>query len=302
MSNRKQLDWRDLPQGNRKKTTKVARKRRWMRICKASGLTLLLCALVGGFVYSLYFAGSSIPQMDDLSRHQPVRQVTFITDGVLDETWLFRKIGLTSQTDISSIDIQAIKNTLEGVGQIKEASVSRNLPGELIVSVRECSPVLRAATADDKGRRIRLLIARDGTVFEGINYPAKALRSLPYIGGVRFSRAEDGSILPIKGMDVVAELLEKARNRMPEIYSTWTVVSCDRFSGDVSKPDALIKIKSKLIEELTFKPENFDLQIERLAEVIQFVQAEHRTDILSIDLSYADQAVVSYADPRGPRS
>lgn len=250
---------------------------------------------IGIFTYSLYYAGLNLSELNLIAGDQQVEHITFTTDGVLDANWVCDEVGVNRGTTIASLDLFDIKKKLEDLGQVESAVVSRNLPGELAIRLKERVPLLRAVTLDADGKYHRVLIARDGIVYSGINYDASELRKLPYIGGIRFQRNKDNTIRPISNIDTIAALLDTARERIPELYNTWTVVNCNGIGGGLDKPNAQIRIQGKLIKELVFKPANFERQIERLAEIVQYVQHTPRT-IESIDLSYLDQAVVRYSD------
>jgi len=289
-------DWRDIPQAKRgPATSKIARRRKFARTLKLSAFCILLFGGIGIFTYSLYYAGLNLSELNFIAGDQKVEHITFATDGVLNANWVCHEVGVSRGTAIASLDLFAIKKQLEHIGQVKSAVISRNFPGELAITLKERVPLLRAVTLDKNGKYHRVLIDRDGIVYSGVSYDAAELRKLPYIGGVRFQRNKDNTIRPISNMGTIARLLDTARERIPELYNTWTVVNCNGIDGGLDKPNAQIRIQGKLIKELVFKPGNFERQIERLAEIVQYVQHTPRS-IESIDLSYLDQAVVRYSD------
>jgi cell division septal protein FtsQ len=65
------------------------------------------------------------------------------------------------------VDIHGIKAKLEAVGQVKSASVERELPDSLRIDLREHQPVMRLVLETETGKKQMRLVSRTGVVFEG---------------------------------------------------------------------------------------------------------------------------------------
>lgn len=290
-------NWRDIQQsGARRATTRHARMRRLVNIGRWMLVAVLGAVLVGAAVYGVKAAtegtgGAEVQRV--------LAKVTFRTDGVLNDAWLRQACELKLGTPMDELNIHNLKLQLESFGQVREARLTRKLPDELVVEVRERTPVLRARVGLADGRTKLVLIARDGVVFDGYNYPSETIRALPFLAGVRFRRDGDG-IAPIEGMDVVADLLETARREQPYIYSGWTILSLERFHGDATRPGSVIKVNSRHVGEIVFAPGQFKEQIDRLAKVIRHTLSTRPREINRIDLSLPEQAVVQYQGAKNP--
>ena len=292
--------WRniDQPLGYRAETG-PARFRRWKRVFKLWAWSFAAVALAATVGYGIYFARGNMPSFSFSKGGQPVTEIDFQSDGVLDREWFHRAVQLPAGQGIMHLDIFDIKAALEKHGQVKSAAVSIRLPDRLIININERRPVLRVRVATKKGGVVQLLVASDGVVYLGRNYPSAAIEHLPYLGGIRFKRGP-GGIEPVPGMETVARLIYLARLRVPGIYKTWKVVSCKRFDGNPNDPGAFIAVRGSLIGEIIFAPENFETQLDRLAGIVDFMRRNHRQGIKRVDLSLEGQAVVQYNPGRNP--
>ena len=62
----------------------------------------------------------------------------------------------------------------------------------LVVKLEERDPVARIQASDESGATKQLLVARDGVVYDGVNYTPGFLAELPWLDGVRLVRAGHG--------------------------------------------------------------------------------------------------------------
>ncbi len=299
-STKSSRSWRniDQPIGHRA-VTGPARFRRWKRVFKLWAWSFAAVALAATVGYGIYFARCNMPSFSFGRGGQPVSEIVFQSDGVLDSEWFHRAVPLLAEQGLMSLDIFDIKAALESHGQVKSAAVSIRLPDRIIININERRPVLRVRVATKQGGVEQLLVASDGVVYPGRNYPGAALEHLPYLGGIRFKRGPRG-IEPVPGMETVARLIYLARIRMPGIYKTWKVVSCKQFDGNPDDPSAFIAVRGNLIGEIVFAPENFETQLDRLAGIVDFMRRNHRQGIKRVDLSLEGQAVVQYNPGRNP--
>ena len=293
-------NWRniDQPIGHRA-VTGPARFRRWKRVFKLWAWSFAAASLAATVGYGIYFARGNMPSFSFGRGGQPVSEIDFQSDGVLNRQWFHTAVQLPTGQGIMSLDIFDIKAALENHRQVKSAAVSIRLPDRLIININERRPVLRVRVASKQGGVVQLLVASDGVVYSGRNYTGADLEHLPYLGGVRFKRGPRG-IEPVPGMETVARLVYLARLRMPGIYKTWKVVSCKQFDGNPDDPSAFIVVRGSLIGEIIFAPENFETQLDRLAGIVDFMRRNHRQGIKRVDLSLDGQAVVQYNPARNP--
>jgi len=172
---------------------------------------------------------------------------------------------------------------------VKGVVVTKNFPSTLLVTVAERSPVarLRVETGRD------LLVARDGVVFDGKGYARDLLETLPWLDGVKLSRTKAG-FAPLAHMEVVADLLVKARNEAPQLYQSWRVLDLSRMESD-----AEIEVRSSEIPRIIFSTElDFFTQLTRL----DYARDQPGPPVKTINVGLGPQVVVTYDEKAAPRA
>lgn len=233
----------------------------------------------------------------------PLGKFQFTTDGVLTQGWVMNFLHLNIGDPLEKIDLNALQQKLIATRQVSDAFIERIRPGTLHIVLKERHPVLRAAVDNGANGYKLFLVARDGTVFEGLDYPTEILNKVPWMNGWTLHHAKDGSsgFEPVPGMTVVADLLKTARERVPQLAAQWAVVDLSQFDPRPQASLSLIKIpKAGDLGQLTFvagdytKPYavgDFTKQIDRLALAAHTVQ-EKQLLVSGYDMSIADQVIV----------
>lgn len=286
-------EWSDIPQtGGRRATTKVAVKRKWTRIGKYVGMGVLICSLCGVLIYA------SVSASRDVNALEPVtllESVSFRSDGVLTGDWLSGVLKVEQGLDMNKLDIASIRGLIEAQGQIKSAMVERRLPNGLIIEVRERTPLMRARAQLSADKIVTLIIASDGTVYQGAMYPAGTIRALPYVSDVVIKRKSGGAGFESLGdISKVAELLDMARSRFPSLYREFKSVSLARIRSGTGAM-GFIDVGSRTLGTLVFSTRDFEDQLRRLESLVaQGVATGSRTPLKRIDLSIPGQGIVEY--------
>jgi len=231
----------------------------------------------------------------------PLSKVQFTTDGVLTEAWVMNFLHLNPGDSLEKLDLYALRQKLLATKQINDAVIERQRPGTLSLVLKERHPTLRVAVDNGAGGYKLFLVARDGTVFEGLDFPDEILNQVPWMSGLALHRVKNaaGDFAPVPGMDAVADFLQTARARIPQIAAQWTVLDLSQFDPRPQPPLSLIKVpKSADLGQLTFEvgnPQNdFAKQIDRLAFAAHTVQ-EKALLVSGLDMSIPDQVVVRLA-------
>lgn len=288
------MNWRDINQDQRKRpTTAVARKRKWKALGQLFiGLTVLV-GCVAGLVAGITYSSQLVGKVQSKSTPHPLRQVTIITDGMLNREWFAAHFPEVFNATPLNLDIARLQQRLEQTGQIRSARVSILLPETLQITLQERQPVLRVRVRDGQGAVTTLLIASDGTVFNGIGYPPATLQRLPVAADLRLRRSE-GVFLPVQGMETITRLLDTAKVQVPHLVNDWQTIHFNRFQNDLQAPDTQIVIGSRQVREIVFAPENFEDQLLRLREVVAHAAQENRGTMRRIDLSFSEKAIVQF--------
>lgn len=232
---------------------------------------------------------------------EPVREITFTSNGVLDQRWYVHQFRAPYGKPLLAVDIDKLKETLEATGQIEQADVQRVFPDQLQITVTERFPLLRARVQTSQGR-VDLLLDAHGYPYVGSGYARDEIDDLPYLAGVRL-RKENGSYQPIPHMGPIAELVRVARDVYPAIYDDWRHVSLESYYEGTRDPGSVIKISGQRVDETIFAPYEMTMQMERLARTLDHLRSQGDIRVARIDLTTGAQVAVKVSNlPRGPRA
>lgn len=289
--------WRELAGPRRKRiNSPQARKRRQQKWLKLFVVLLFIIGIVCLITWAVYELKNREEAIQISTPSKPIERILFDTDGVLPDQWLGSVIKLHAGMSLMEADIHRLKADLEAQGQVKSASVARVFPSDLKISIEERSPSLRLAVAGPNGTQILKLVARDGTVYNGVGYPKAMLQNMPYLQPYRSS---EGKYLPMLGIERVADLLDYARQNSPELFNTWQVVSLQYYSGDLELPGQIIEIRSSWVPRIIFSAgADYGQQLDRLSYILSYVQQRGNPSIERIDLSLRGSAAVQFSSGR----
>ena len=214
----------------------------------------------------------------------PIERVLIETDGSLPLEWIERRLAIEEDANLLSVDLEAIKENLERIGQVASVRVERLFPDALHVSVSERIPVVRLLAQDRDGSTLRLFVDKSGSVFEGVRVERTLGRSLPYIGGVALKRSADG-FSDVEEMAVISELLNEARAIAPHLYGTWRVISPGGHDT--------LRVKNHRGTELVFSlDDDFRSQLAKLDYITDYYRSRMGKEMSLVDLTLGEQVPV----------
>lgn len=284
--------WRDL-QSRDGRQQKVVRRRRWINIAKATGGLVVLAAFCGSVVLLVDLWQQYRPNRSMQVAASPV-QVEFQSSGVLDRDWFMRHHADLVPESLVGADLRGLRSELERrEPQILASRVAVQLPDRLMVDIVERVPVLRVRVRGADGKGQVLLISQDGVLYSGHNYPQASLVRIPGAIGLRLQMEGDG-YRQIRGMRALASFLEEARVNHPKIYSGWQIIDLSDWNPEDPFNTDLVRVRSTLVERLTFRLEGAGRQLRQLGLVLNELQQLNPGTIQEIDLSYGDEAIIKY--------
>ncbi|MEO6873627.1 MAG: FtsQ-type POTRA domain-containing protein [Opitutaceae bacterium] len=286
-------NWRDIPQQMSPRTmSSEGRKRVIYRVLKMVAVVGAVGALGwGGLEIASTFKENPRKAPDTALQSAPVKDLLLVTDGVLDQTWMNRTLALPKKTSLMELDLFQLRTRVLASGQVRAATITRNFPSTLAVSLSERMPVARLSAQNKDDAPRTLLVARDGVVYEGVGYDAAMIETLPWLGGVKLTRA-GGTFQPIAGMESVAELLAKAKMEAEHLYNTWKVVSLAKLNSDDE-----LEVTTKDATKITFSiTEDFFRQLANLDAILDAAAAHPEKSLREINLAVGSQVPVSFHD------
>ena len=217
---------------------------------------------------------------------EPVKEMAVISDGVLDQKWAKGALDLPKGASLMALDLPALRDKLLSFGQIRVAVLTRSFPDTLVVSLLERTPVARIQMSDGLLTK-QLMVAKDGTVYEGLNYDKALVASLPWLDGVRLVK-NGKDFAPIDGMADVSALLTTAQLQAPHLYRGWTVVSLAR----LAEADEIM-VKAQDVPKIIFsRKRDFYKQVAQLDYVIDASHVLPEPQLQSVNLTLEGQVPV----------
>jgi cell division protein FtsQ len=284
--------WRDIPQ--QVKPRAMSREGR-RRVIWSGVKTVLAVAIVGGLAWGgvqlVALLRGNTHQIKEAGEAVPVKDVVLVTDGVLNQSWLVRTLALPKGATLMQLDLFQLRARLTASGQVRAATLTRTFPSTLTVTLVENTPVARVMAQEGASEPRMLLVARDGTVFQGEGFDGGMIASLPWLDGVSLARQGEG-FTPIAGMEKAADLLAKAKLEAEHLYRVWQVVSLARLATDGE-----IVVRARDGAKIVFgTAEDFFPQLARLDTLLDAAHARTDKPIREIDLAIGSQVPVAFED------
>lgn len=295
--------WKEIRQtGSDKAFTSAAQKRKLTTLLKASSSLLVLILLVGGGTWALVHWYQTPESSLGKDQARPIDQILFETNGVLEQRWVGRTLGIRPGTTLVDLSIFELKQKLEFGGQVEVANVERLFPSTLKVTLRERIPVARLAVEDGFGGFETLLVSGEGLVYRGRDYDPDFLKTLPYLDGVVPRKNPTGQFHRIVGMGEVSAFLELVRNQHPVFYGDLRVVDMGGIQKGTDLPGASLEVRGRRFPNIRFSTHAYSDQLDKLVYVIDDLNRRLETDrpresVETIDLSLEGPVVVSFLDP-----
>ena len=225
--------WRDIDQPVRPRA--MSRGGRWRRLMvglRTFGAVMGVAVLGASGWYLLTSVTPKAGDLPPAAKAGVLRRWELRTSagGVLDEAWLRNTLALPAGVTLMELDLPRLRARLLRDGQVDSAALSREFPDRLVVRITERSPVARVRVETGPVPR-DLLVAADGTIFQGAGYEPAMVESLPWLAGVSLVAEGDG-FRRVPGMTAVAQLLSDAQFAALTLYRSWASVSLARLESD----------------------------------------------------------------------
>ncbi|MDR0351242.1 MAG: FtsQ-type POTRA domain-containing protein [Puniceicoccales bacterium] len=271
---------------------------------KKLALWLSVGAIIIGLAYGSYlFLVERYPVLKQNIFTQPVRQIDFLSDGVLSAHWAKGIISVKKNIDIMDVDIFEIRDKFELFRQIKHVEVKRSFPDTIKIHIHERWPVLRVLGQENnrsKMVRTQMFIDSEGVIFQGMGYSREMVEGLPYLDAAMIKKDKrSGQYECADGIDGVAELMSLARKKYPNIYSKFEVISCDKVMGKHAAPWRRIKLRCSFAKEVVFSDSNFEEQLEKLNFILSDTKVSTKLPVYRLDVTAGKEVVVKFRDDNG---
>lgn len=180
--------------------TRTSKKTKARRSLVVVFLTAVLIGLLYGLWVGVRYAGSLF-----FSRNPKfeLREFDISSDGRLSRSRLREYAGVQPGTNLFTVDLDDLRDSLEEVPLIESVTIRRDLPDRLEVQVTERTAVAQIRW---KPRTMPFLVDRHGIVLPA----TRSGRALPLIDGLELERLRPGDRLDDAGVRQCLELIKKS--------------------------------------------------------------------------------------------
>lgn len=207
------------------------RRLAWSILRFSIALTVIVGVAVGGWQITRELREN--PRNAPAVAAVPLTAPQLETDGFLsaDATWLVRTLALPKNATLIALDLDQLRERLLAHGQVQTAVLTKVFPSTLKVRITERTPIARVRAQIGSQEPQVFLVARDGVMFAGAGIEDALLKTLPWLDSLSVTRDIDG-LARVAGMNVVADLLGKAKLEAEHLYAKWHLISLTRLNTD----------------------------------------------------------------------
>ena len=266
---------------------KMERARRWRRGLQWGGLaaTLVIAAVSSRQAVARYFW------------HNPdlrlAHGTTITTNVSLTHDEILRHARLDEQTHVYDVDLRAVREQLEALPGVRQASVTRELPGRLFITVEERLPAMWLSCDSPKLRTLTTdptlgacLIDAEGHLFHCTELRPDLLR-LPVLHLRKLNHLQPGARLTLAPVQSGLDLLRRLRSALGprgldvteiDAPNDWSLIA--KFTNDLT---------------VTFGCEDISRQVDRLLRIVDSPAAAGR-QLRTVNLLPRKNVPVTFAE------
>lgn len=218
---------------------------------------------------------------------QPLKRLSFETNGMLTETWFRNHISVPWTTDLLTLDLENLQEQLLKINQIETVRLCRGFPDTLEVYLQEYTPYAKLLVIK-KGKKYVRLMAADGTIFSPIGYSKSMLKALPTLSALPTKWVKDNKLLGFKS---IATLFDLLKHQAPDLYSAILQVSLRHFDPALEKKWWTVDIFIRPACCITFPLENQERALRKLSAILKGLSASQRKGLKRINVSLTHPTV-----------
>jgi cell division septal protein FtsQ len=214
-----------------------------------------------------------------------LKEIQVETEGTLTRRQVLQAAQLTSGQNILGINLRNVQQKVERLPSVAQAQVERQLPGRLIIKVKERVPIARVWGPVQQGRAVPYYVDREGVVM--VPRSLENAGTLPAIVGVRAEDLEPGQRLE-KVEALAAINLLKCMGQIK--LNAWFDVK----TMEVSHP-MMLRVETMQGQVVLFRTDHMPEQLQRLTEIYEFARRNQR-EVRTVDLTVERNVPVTFAN------
>ena len=211
-----------------------------------------------------------IEQFFTKNKNYDVRLVEVNTDGVMTREEVLSKTGIREGLNIFSLNLEAAQKALALIPEVKSASVQRNLPDTVTISIEARRPIAWVAPgdtgADPSTMETSCLVDEDGVMIKPQGFEASHTR-LPVVYGVPTEQWRIGDKIEMPELEAALDLFTLAAERSnPQVSLR---------AADITKGWCIVAWNDPQTR-LTFGLKDIPAQLDRLQVILSHVDQTSR--------------------------
>jgi cell division protein FtsQ len=205
-----------------------------------------------------------------INKNYDVRIVEVNTDGVMTREEVLSKTGIREGLNIFSLNLEAAQKALALIPEVKSASVQRNLPDTVTISIEARRPIAWVAPgdtgADPSTMETSCLVDEDGVMIKPQGFEASHTR-LPVVYGVPTEQWRIGDKIEMPELEAALDLFTLAAERSnPQVSLR---------AADITKGWCIVAWNDPQTR-LTFGLKDIPAQLDRLQVILSHVDQTSR--------------------------
>jgi len=211
-----------------------------------------------------------IEQFFTKNKNYDVRIVEVNTDSVMTREEVLSKTGIREGLNIFSLNLEAAQKALALIPEVKSASVQRNLPDTVTISIEARRPIAWVAPgdtgADPSTMETSCLVDEDGVMIKPQGFEASHMR-LPVVYGVPTEQWRIGDKIEMPELEAALDLFTLAAERSnPQVSLR---------AADITKGWCIVAWNDPQTR-LTFGLKDIPAQLDRLQVILSHVDQTSR--------------------------
>ena len=211
-----------------------------------------------------------IEQFFTKNKNYDVRIVEVNTDSVMTREEVLSKTGIREGLNIFSLNLEAAQKALALIPEVKSASVQRNLPDTVTISIEARRPIAWVAPgdtgADPSTMETSCLVDEDGVMIKPQGFEASHTR-LPVVDGVPTEQWRIGDKIEMPELEAALDLFTLAAERSnPQVSLR---------AADITKGWCIVAWNDPQTR-LTFGLKDIPAQLDRLQVILSHVDQTSR--------------------------
>lgn len=212
---------------------------------------------------------------------QPLEQIFFSTDGVLQKDWFLSNVRLPFGQELMAIDLNDLQRRCLRCTQIEAVHIAREFPNSLRIQVKEHRPCVKVLLVKSGRRRVGF-VSEEGVIFEPVGYDRQKFATYPTLSDVPKTLMKDGTIV---GFRSVFRLLQFLNTQAPDVFQAIRGLSLRHFDPFLEKKWQNIAFDIGGTWTLVFPIEQPEVALSKVRSIFRSLSPQQRKNLRRLNVA-----------------